>query len=94
VVSCSTRTYEDRYKNSYHITCPDVVFCNNHDGSMKRFASSLGLSAEMGKKIDLAVNVCVRVCGVCMFFWCERVSVCRRGEGVCVRVWVWGGECV
>lgn len=62
-VSCSTRPYEPkgpeatggvegRVKNSYHVTCDDIVFANNHDGRMKRFVASLKLDED---KLDMGV---------------------------------------
>jgi len=61
VVSCSSRAAEGRTKNSYHVTCPDIVFANNHDGNAKRFVASLGLGGDMAKKIDLTVRARARV---------------------------------
>jgi len=96
VVSCSTRAYDERWKNSYHMTWPGIVFCNNHDGGMKLFAESLGLPADLAKKIDLAVRavrvrVCARVC-ICSY---ARVFVCVHAFiRVCVCVCVCLRVCV
>jgi hypothetical protein len=69
VVSCSSCAAEGRTKNSYRITCPDIVFANNHDGSAQQFVASLGLAADVAENVDPTVCASVPVlaiaCGAC-----------------------------
>lgn len=74
-VSCSSRkTKNGLHKNSYHLTSPDIVFSNNHDGTMEKFTIALcegneylhytGPNDELLCYIDLRVytqNRCIRL---------------------------------
>jgi hypothetical protein len=69
-VCCSSRERKDgKFKNSYHVVSPSVVFPNNHDGTMKVFFSNLCCGSEWlhtdGESyVDMRVytkNRCVRL---------------------------------